>query len=55
MRRRNNDGLFLETVPPIIHNEVDNVWIFYTPQGKLVQSPTRDEAYAKWLLTKETN
>ncbi len=48
---RTSEGI----VPPIVYNEVDEIWVFYTPQGRLVQSATRDEAYSKWLLTKETD
>lgn len=40
---------------PITYSDTDDVYIFYTSQGKLVQSKTYEEAYAKWLLTKETD
>lgn len=44
-----------EEAEPIAHNNIDDVYIFYTPSGRLVQSATYDEAKAKWLLTKETD
>ncbi len=40
---------------PIVNNTVDDIYVFYTPNGRLVQSTTYDEAHAKWLLTKETD
>lgn len=40
---------------PITHNDIDDIYIFYTPNGRLVQSATYDEAHAKWLLTKKTD
>lgn len=40
---------------PITHNDIDDVYIFYTPDGRLVQSTSYEEAEAKWLLTKETD
>lgn len=45
----------VENAEPIAHNDVDDVYIFYTPSDRLVQSATYDEAKAKWLLTKETD
>ncbi len=46
---------FEKEAAPITHCIVDKVWVFYTPQNRIVQSETYEEAYAKWLLTKETD
>ncbi len=44
-----------DEVEPITYNDIDEIYIFYTPQSRLVQSATYEEAKAKWLLTKETD
>ena len=54
VRVRSRNVTFSETAP-ITHNDIDDIYIFYTSDGRLIKSDTYDEAHAKWLLTKETD